>query len=180
MWPALFWTQNCDCVVYRGKICLAGGERKGWFRYMDNVGTRNPWVQKLFSAFREDAIKIRKVCGSPAPSPSTSSSKVSADALTCVRGRKPRGGCVRVCVYVCVCVCVCVCMRACVHVCKHACMCVCVSVWVGLLGGTKDWFCIKTASILLFHWFGRVKSGHCVQTTSSEDWDELKWKQIQT
>ena len=129
------WKSNCAYIrdlcffelrivtgVYRGKICLAGGERKGWFRYMDNVGTRNPWVQKLFSAFREDAIKLRKVCGSPVPSPSTSSSKVSAVALTSVRGRKPSGGgggayeCVRVCV----CVCACVCVRACV------CMCVCV------------------------------------------------------
>ncbi|KAK7486402.1 hypothetical protein BaRGS_00022326, partial [Batillaria attramentaria] len=53
----------------------AGGERKGWFRYTDNVGTRNPWVQKLFAAFREDAVKIRKVCGSPNPSPSTSTTK---------------------------------------------------------------------------------------------------------
>ena len=96
---------------------------------MDNVGTRNPWVQKLFSAFREDAIKIRKVCGSPAPSPSTSSSKVSADALTCVRGRKPRGGCVRVCVYVCVCVCVCACVRACMCASMRACVCVLVCGW---------------------------------------------------
>ncbi|XP_070199666.1 bridge-like lipid transfer protein family member 3B [Littorina saxatilis] len=54
----------------------AGGERKGWFRYMDNIGTRNPWVQKLFASFREDAVKLRKACGSPAPSPSASSSKI--------------------------------------------------------------------------------------------------------
>jgi hypothetical protein len=57
--------------------CFAGGERKGWFRYTDNIGTRNPWVQKLFSTFREDAVKLRKMCGSPVPSPASVASKVS-------------------------------------------------------------------------------------------------------
>lgn len=57
---------------------LAGGERNGWFRYTDNIGTRNPWVQKLFAAFREDAVKIRKICGSPNPSPSVSTTKLSS------------------------------------------------------------------------------------------------------
>ncbi|GFO39322.1 uhrf1-binding protein 1-like protein [Plakobranchus ocellatus] len=40
----------------------AGGERKSWHRYSDNVGSRNPWVHKLFAEFREDAVRLRRVC----------------------------------------------------------------------------------------------------------------------
>ncbi|CAL1533724.1 unnamed protein product, partial [Lymnaea stagnalis] len=39
----------------------AGGERKKWYRYADNIGSRNPWVQKLFTEFREEAVKLRRV-----------------------------------------------------------------------------------------------------------------------
>ncbi|XP_055899338.1 bridge-like lipid transfer protein family member 3A isoform X3 [Biomphalaria glabrata] len=40
---------------------LESGERKQWYRYTDNVGSRNHWVNKLFSEFRENAVKLRKV-----------------------------------------------------------------------------------------------------------------------
>uniref|UniRef100_A0A2C9JX98 Uncharacterized protein n=1 Tax=Biomphalaria glabrata TaxID=6526 RepID=A0A2C9JX98_BIOGL len=52
------------CTPYSTDINLImtrGGERKQWYRYTDNVGSRNHWVNKLFSEFRENAVKLRKV-----------------------------------------------------------------------------------------------------------------------
>lgn len=44
-------------------LCFfSGGERKSWYRYTDNIGSRNPWVNKLFSEFRDEAVKLRKAC----------------------------------------------------------------------------------------------------------------------
>lgn len=55
-----------------------GGERKSWYRYTDGIGTRNPWVQKLFAHFREDAIRLRKACEfSSLPSSSSAPSLIS-------------------------------------------------------------------------------------------------------
>ncbi|OWF43212.1 UHRF1-binding protein 1-like isoform X2 [Mizuhopecten yessoensis] len=49
----------------------AGGERKHWYRYMDNQGSRNFWVQQLFAAFKQDVTRARETCcvASPTQSP---------------------------------------------------------------------------------------------------------------
>ncbi|XP_060078539.1 bridge-like lipid transfer protein family member 3B, partial [Ylistrum balloti] len=49
----------------------AGGERKHWYRYMDNQGSRNFWVQQLFSAFKQEVAQARETCcvASPTQSP---------------------------------------------------------------------------------------------------------------
>ncbi|XP_052224963.1 UHRF1-binding protein 1-like isoform X2 [Dreissena polymorpha] len=48
----------------------AGGERKNWYRYSDNQGSRNSWVQDLFTQFREEAKKARETCKVVSPSQS--------------------------------------------------------------------------------------------------------------
>ena len=50
---------------------FVGGERKNWYRYTDNQGSRNTWVQELFKAFRAEASRAREVCKvlSPTQSP---------------------------------------------------------------------------------------------------------------
>ncbi|XP_062591899.1 bridge-like lipid transfer protein family member 3B isoform X2 [Saccostrea cucullata] len=48
----------------------AGGERKNWYRYTDNQGSRNPWVQQLFSAFKKQASKARETINIASPSQS--------------------------------------------------------------------------------------------------------------
>ncbi|XP_061178016.1 bridge-like lipid transfer protein family member 3B isoform X2 [Saccostrea echinata] len=48
----------------------AGGERKNWYRYTDNQGSRNPWVQQLFSAFKKQASKARETVNIASPSQS--------------------------------------------------------------------------------------------------------------
>ncbi|XP_071104547.1 bridge-like lipid transfer protein family member 3B [Haliotis cracherodii] len=45
----------------------AGGERKHWHRYMDNVGSRNPWVLQLFSSFRDEVMQARKAFNIQSP-----------------------------------------------------------------------------------------------------------------
>ncbi|KAK3104114.1 hypothetical protein FSP39_024532 [Pinctada imbricata] len=50
----------------------AGGERKHWYRYMDNQGSRNMWVQQLFADFKADATRARDTCHIPSPSQSPS------------------------------------------------------------------------------------------------------------
>ncbi|KAJ8298803.1 hypothetical protein KUTeg_022863 [Tegillarca granosa] len=49
----------------------AGGERKSWYRYTDNQGSRNHWVQQLFSEFKKEVTKARETCcvASPSQSP---------------------------------------------------------------------------------------------------------------
>ncbi|XP_069133817.1 bridge-like lipid transfer protein family member 3B [Argopecten irradians] len=49
----------------------AGGERKHWYRYMDNQGSRNFWVQQLFAAFKQEVAQARETCcvASPTQSP---------------------------------------------------------------------------------------------------------------
>ena len=65
-----------------------GGERKAWYRYTDNVGSRNPWVNKLFAEFREEALKLRKVCDSGIlPPPPHSSSTLSPASVGCSVGK---------------------------------------------------------------------------------------------
>ncbi|KAL3842978.1 hypothetical protein ACJMK2_020946 [Sinanodonta woodiana] len=55
----------------------AGGERKQWYRYSDNQGSRNYWVQQLFKSFGENARRVRNACGlnSPLQSPDHSASQ---------------------------------------------------------------------------------------------------------
>ncbi|KAL4224791.1 UHRF1 (ICBP90) binding protein 1-like [Mactra antiquata] len=48
----------------------AGGERKNWYRYTDNQGSRNSWVQELFKEFRSEVKKARETCSSVSPSQS--------------------------------------------------------------------------------------------------------------
>lgn len=57
--------------LYHNIFVIAGGERKNWYRYSDNQGSRNSWVQELFKAFRAEAAKAREVCKvlSPTQSP---------------------------------------------------------------------------------------------------------------
>ncbi|XP_046559644.1 LOW QUALITY PROTEIN: UHRF1-binding protein 1-like [Haliotis rubra] len=43
------------------------GERKHWHRYMDNIGSRNPWVQQLFSSFRDEVMQARKAFNIQSP-----------------------------------------------------------------------------------------------------------------
>lgn len=51
---------------------ISGGERKNWYRYSDNQGSRNSWVQELFKDFRSEAKKARETCSFPSPSQSPS------------------------------------------------------------------------------------------------------------
>ncbi|GFS01010.1 UHRF1-binding protein 1-like protein [Elysia marginata] len=72
----------------------AGGERKAWHRYSDNVGSRNPWVHKLFADFKDEAVRLRRVCdqsGLLAGLPSSSSAP-SLLAAQPVGGAPPGGG----------------------------------------------------------------------------------------
>ncbi|XP_048728642.1 bridge-like lipid transfer protein family member 3B isoform X4 [Ostrea edulis] len=48
----------------------AGGERKNWYRYTDNQGSRNPWVQELFKSFKKEASKARETLNIASPSQS--------------------------------------------------------------------------------------------------------------
>ena len=75
-------------------IHCAGGERKAWYRYSDNVGSRNPWVNKLFANFREEAVRLRSVCDQSellAGLPSSNSAP-SLLAVQPVGGAPPGGG----------------------------------------------------------------------------------------
>ncbi|KAK3734232.1 hypothetical protein RRG08_049650 [Elysia crispata] len=70
------------------------GERKAWYRYSDNVGSRNPWVNKLFANFREEAVRLRSVCDQSellAGLPSSNSAP-SLLAVQPVGGAPPGGG----------------------------------------------------------------------------------------
>ena len=51
-------------------MSVEGGERKHWYRYTDNQGSRNFWVQQLFSAFKADVTKARETCRVASPSQS--------------------------------------------------------------------------------------------------------------
>ncbi|KAK3581543.1 hypothetical protein CHS0354_031884 [Potamilus streckersoni] len=51
-------------------IQTCGGERKQWYRYLDNQGSRNHWVQQLFKSFGENARRVRNACGLSSPSQS--------------------------------------------------------------------------------------------------------------
>ena len=57
---------------------VLGGERKHWYRYMDNQGSRNYWVQQLFAAFKVEATKARETMqiASPSQSPAHTSNKI--------------------------------------------------------------------------------------------------------
>ncbi|KAL5007583.1 hypothetical protein ScPMuIL_016389, partial [Solemya velum] len=61
-----FFRLSTDYYPYH----LAGGERKQWYRYTDNLGSRNSWVRKLFEDFRRDVAKARETCCVPSPSQS--------------------------------------------------------------------------------------------------------------
>lgn len=56
--------------VFNYLYYVAGGERKNWYRYSDNQGSRNSWVQELFKAFRAEASKAREMCKVLSPSQS--------------------------------------------------------------------------------------------------------------
>lgn len=53
------------------RFFISGGERKHWFSYSDNQGSRNHWVQQLFTSFKKDVNKARETCfaNSPTQSP---------------------------------------------------------------------------------------------------------------
>ncbi|WAR03200.1 UH1BL-like protein [Mya arenaria] len=72
----------------------AGGERKNWYRYSDNLGSRNTWVQGLFAQFRGEAKKARETCKivSPSPSPAHNLKSPSHPVSSPVtQGSAPRG-----------------------------------------------------------------------------------------
>lgn len=66
IWSKPFFTVNIIIYIY---WWFVGGERKNWFRYTDNQGSRNPWVQQLFTAFKKEVSKAKECIPSPSPSP---------------------------------------------------------------------------------------------------------------
>ncbi|XP_053383939.1 bridge-like lipid transfer protein family member 3B isoform X2 [Mercenaria mercenaria] len=71
----------------------AGGERKNWYRYTDNQGSRNTWVQELFKAFRAEATKAREVCKvlSPTQSPAHKTANQKSPAKSAQQMQNPQG-----------------------------------------------------------------------------------------
>lgn len=75
----------------------AGGERKQWYRYSDQVGSRNHWVGQLFAGHKEEVRRAKVAYGllSPSQSPthiseqaanSSSSSTCSSSSLSSTSG----------------------------------------------------------------------------------------------
>ncbi|GAB1600654.1 UHRF1-binding protein 1-like isoform X2 [Argonauta hians] len=52
----------------------AGGERKQWYRYSDQVGSRNLWVGGLFASHKKEVHRARAAFGMSSPSQSPSHS----------------------------------------------------------------------------------------------------------
>ncbi|XP_014780319.1 bridge-like lipid transfer protein family member 3A isoform X2 [Octopus bimaculoides] len=52
----------------------AGGERKQWYRYSDQVGSRNHWVGGLFASHKKEVQRARSAFGMSSPSQSPSHS----------------------------------------------------------------------------------------------------------
>ncbi|XP_060600792.1 bridge-like lipid transfer protein family member 3B isoform X2 [Ruditapes philippinarum] len=71
----------------------AGGERKSWYRYTDNQGSRNTWVQDLFKAFRAEASRAREVCKvlSPTQSPAHQTANQKSPAKSPPQTQNPQG-----------------------------------------------------------------------------------------
>lgn len=72
---------------------FAGGERKNWYRYSDNQGSRNTWVQELFKAFRAEASKAREMCTvlSPTQSPIHTPSNLKSPSKSTQQTQGVRG-----------------------------------------------------------------------------------------
>ena len=73
---------------------FTGGERKDWYRYSDNQGSRNSWIQELFKEFRAEAKAARETCKMASPSPSRTSvhkspEKPSPQPTKPIHGQKP-------------------------------------------------------------------------------------------
>ena len=68
---------------------IAGGERKNWFRYTDNQGSRNPWVKELFSAFKKEASKAKECIYSPSASPSHTGVKKTTQNVPVNQSKAP-------------------------------------------------------------------------------------------
>lgn len=79
-------------VCISRSLFFAGGERKNWYRYSDNQGSRNTWIQELFKEFRSEAKLARETCKGSSQSSSPSQSPDHAPrspARTAAQPTKP-------------------------------------------------------------------------------------------